>query len=140
MVMFVPFLGLVFILTMSSICYAEPVSLQRLFISAEERVLIEQQKRQASLKPDAMAQQKRQDVAATDRIALDALLIGYRNAIWVNQKMIDKVTEINGILIDPKNATKKGLWIITPSGRKYLKQGQVYLTESGKVVERYEAI
>jgi hypothetical protein len=125
---------------MSSICYAEPVSLQRLFISAEERLLIEQQKRQASLKPEAMAEQKRQDVAATDRIALDALLIGYRNAIWVNQKMIDKVTEINGILIDPKNTTKKGLWITTPSGKKWLKQGQVYLTTSDKVVERYEAI
>jgi hypothetical protein len=125
---------------MSSICYAEPVSLQRLFTTADERVLIEQQKRQASLKPEAMAEQKRQDVAVTDRISLDALLIGYRNAIWVNQKMIDKVTEINGILIDPKNVTKKGLWITTPSGKKWLKQGQVYLTTSDKVVERYEAI
>jgi hypothetical protein len=54
--------------------------------------------------------------------------------------MIDKVTEINGILIDPKNVTKKGLWITTPSGKKWLKQGQVYLTTSDKVVERYEAI
>jgi hypothetical protein len=41
-------------------------------------------------------------------------------------------------MIDPNNVTRQGLWIMTVSGKKLIKQGQVYLMDSGKVVERYE--
>jgi len=121
-------------------CYAAQESLQRLFTTADERVLIEQQKRQASLASVLTGQEKPQVFAIADRISLDAVLLGSKKVVWVNRQLIDRPTTIAGIVVDPKHATMSGLLLLTPKGKKWLKQGQVYLTESGKVVERYEAI
>ena len=79
-------------------------------------------------------------MAVGDRLSLDAVLIGAKKVVWVNRQLIDRPTTIAGISIDPNNLSKRGLWLDTPNGKKLLKQGQVYLTASGKVVERYEAI
>lgn len=117
-------------------CGAAEESLQRLFTTAQERVLINQQIQQASLG----VVQSNAVVAVSDRLSLDAVLIGAKKVVWVNRQLIDRPTTIAGIAVDPNNVSKRGLWLDTPNGKKLLKQGQVYLTESGKVVERYEAI
>jgi hypothetical protein len=132
---------LLIILSMSSLaCAANEVSLQRLFTTAEERTLINQQKHQARIQSSLTGQEKPPVFAIADRISLDAVLLGSKKVVWVNRQLIDRPTTIAGIVVDPKHATMSGLLLLTPKGKKWLKQGQVYLTESGKVVERYEAI
>lgn len=106
----------------------------RLFTSQEDRLIIERQKRLIPV--DQVANASR----LTKKISLDAIVVGKKTVIWINHQMIDHSVELNGLVIDPRNATIKGLWISTAMGKKLVKQGQVYLTESGRVVERYEAI
>jgi hypothetical protein len=110
-------------------------ALGRLFTTPEDRVTIDRERQQAMSAPEKASATA---VHNTNRIALNAVLIGYKKVIWVNQQKIDQQTEINGIMIDPNNVTRQGLWIMTASGKKLIKQGQVYLMNSGKVVERYE--
>jgi hypothetical protein len=117
--------------------YAQ-AELVRLFTTPQDRVAIDYERQQALLNLSSTEQTNVAEGKNNTRIALNAVLIGYKKAIWVNQKLIEQATEINGIMIDPKNATKKGLWITTVSGKKLIKQGQVYLMDSDKVVERYE--
>lgn len=73
-------------------------------------------------------------------IALDAVLIGARKAVWINRQLVEQAIEVAGVRIDPAQATADGLWLGTPHGRRLLRQGQVYLPASGKVVERYEVM
>jgi hypothetical protein len=120
----------------SNLCLAQ-VDIARLFTTPQDRVAIEEQKRLA------LSANRKDAVDSTmlgNKISLDAVLVGKKTAIWVNRQLINDVTKLNGVVIDPKNASLRGLWLSTPTGRKLIKQGQVYLTESGKVVERYEAL
>jgi hypothetical protein len=100
--------------------------------------MIEQQKKEAQA--GSFSVQSNTTLVQSTRISLDAVLIGKSTTIWINRQLIIEPIELNGIYIDPSNATQKGLWIVTPEGKKFIKQGQVYLTDSGKIVERYEAI
>jgi hypothetical protein len=132
---------LLFISTLFSVGNAlAAAELNRLFTTPDERRSIDKERQEALLILSDSAKAGVEERKSSTRIALDAVLIGYQKVIWINKKLIDKATEVNGILIDPKNVNKKGLWIETPSGKKLIKQGQVYLTELGKVVERYEAL
>ncbi len=117
---------------------AAELRLMRLFSTPAERTVIEQQKQQAQT--GSFSVQSNTTLVQSTRISLDAVLIGKRTTIWINRHLIIEPIELNGIYIDPSNATQKGLWIVTPEGKKFIRQGQVYLTDSGKVVERYEAI
>ncbi len=117
---------------------AAELRLMRLFSTPAERTMIEQQKKQAQT--GSISAQSNTTLVQSTRISLDAVLIGKRTTIWINRHLIIEPIELNGIYIDPSNATQKGLWIVTPEGKKFIRQGQVYLTDSGKVVERYEAI
>jgi hypothetical protein len=117
---------------------AAELRLMRLFSTPAERTMIEQQKKQAQT--GSFSAQSNTTLVQSTRISLDAVLIGKRTTIWINRHLIIEPIELNGIYIDPSNATQKGLWIVTPEGKKFIRQGQVYLTDSGKVVERYEAI
>ena len=125
------------IMILSSAQAAE-LRLMRLFSTPAERTMIEQQKKQAQT--GSISPQSNTTLVQSTRISLDAVLIGKRTTIWINRHLIIEPIELNGIYIDPSNATQKGLWIVTPEGKKFIRQGQVYLTGSGKVVERYEAI
>jgi hypothetical protein len=122
------------LLLLAGDAYAQE-ALGRLFTTPEDRVTIDRERQQAMSAPEKASATA---VHNTNRIALNAVLIGYKKVIWVNQQKIDQQTEINGIMIDPNNVTRQGLWIMTASGKKLIKQGQVYLMNSGKVVERYE--
>jgi hypothetical protein len=117
---------------------AAELRLMRLFSTPAERAMIEQQKKEAQA--GSFSVQSNTTLVQSTRISLDAVLIGKSTTIWINRQLIIEPIELNGIYIDPSNATQKGLWIVTPEGKKFIKQGQVYLTDSGKIVERYEAI
>jgi hypothetical protein len=117
---------------------AAELRLMRLFSTPAERAMIEQQKKEAQA--GSFSVQSNTTLVQSTRISLDAVLIGKSTTIWINRQLIIEPIELNGIYIDPSNATQKGLWIVTPEGKKFIKQGQVYLTDSGKIVERYEVI
>lgn len=114
--------------------------LQRLFTTSLQRQQIDNQRIafKSSSKVENVGMVER---IAVTRIALDAMIISSQHTVvWINQQMIDVSTDINGVHINPKLASGQGLWIATVKGKRFLKQGQVYLIEQDKVVERYEAL
>lgn len=119
--------------------------LGRVFFDAQGRLAMSAERRLAlsgsvATEEVPLAQAPQPLVQQPELIALDAVLIGARKAVWINRQLVEQVIEVAGVRIDPAQATADGLWLGTPQGRRLLKQGQVYLPTSGKVVERYEVM
>lgn len=112
------------------------VGFDKLFTTAQQRQAIDADKRHYGLRDST----QQTNVEVAKKLVLNAVVLGAKKVVWVNQKMVDHSIEVNGISINPASATLKGVWLSTPQGKRFLQLGQVYLIESGKVVEAYEAL
>lgn len=138
-------LGLAIVMSLPfSVAVAEggkEATLDRLFLTPQQRTMIDkerflyEQKEKGNGNDSTTTQAKK-----TQQIALNAILLGQKNVVWINQVQIDQQITLYGVMINPSRATTKGLWLKTPKGSRFLKLGQVYLLEQDKVVERYEAM
>lgn len=133
--MLAAFVGFVF---SANLCAAS-LDLERLFTTAEQRVIIDRDhlafKRQALNRGSLSGHP--QHVAR--RLFFEALLrteAGY--SVWLNGRMVEGEKEYYGVSLNAKAIKSGKLTLKTPNGIRKLGLGQVYWVDQDKITESYE--
>lgn len=119
--------------------------LDRLFLTPQQRAMIDTarflyEQKAHSNTPNIETSPSVTSTKKVQHIALNAMVLGKKNVLWINEIQVDKQMTLYGVMINPNRATHEGIWLKTPKGRRFLKLGQVYLLEQDKVVERYDVM